>query len=65
MSEIYLLECKCNDKISIDNFNINEKILNYITKNWSQYRVQMRKNEKLNFHFSLIILYAYKINTSN
>lgn len=44
MSEIYLLECKCNDKISIDNFNINEKILNYITKNWSQYRVQMRKS---------------------
>lgn len=43
MNEIHLLECKCSDKIPIDNFNINEKRLNYITKNWSQHRVQMRK----------------------
>lgn len=43
MSEIHLLECKCNDKIPIDNFNI-EKILNYITKNWNQHRVQIRKS---------------------
>lgn len=39
MSEIHLLECKCNDKIPINNFNINEKILNYITRNWNQHRI--------------------------
>lgn len=77
MNEIHLLECKCSDKIPIDNFNINEKRLNYITKNWStninhnQHRIQMRKIQtKFSFFiyknfFHLIILYAYKINTSN
>lgn len=44
MSEIHLLKCKCNDKIPINNFNINEKILNYITRNWNQHRIQMRKS---------------------